>query len=88
MRKEDIELLLTKYKSGNIEKEEVITVLVRNLGDFSVDLRLLVWINDRSIAFDTGCELREAIKKAFDAEGVEIPFPYRTIVYKKDMEQN
>lgn len=65
-----------------------IKVLVTELGDFAVNLRLLVWINDRSIAFITGCELMESIKKRFDAEGVEIPFPYRTLVYKKDLPPN
>jgi small-conductance mechanosensitive channel len=29
--------------------------------------------------------LLENIKKRFDEEGVEIPFPYRTSVYKKDL---
>jgi small conductance mechanosensitive channel len=29
----------------------------------------------------------KSVKKRFDKEGVEIPFPYRTIVYKKDMER-
>ncbi|MEL4305704.1 mechanosensitive ion channel family protein [Methanococcoides sp. LMO-2] len=63
-----------------------ISVLVTELADFSVNLKLYVWVRDRSVAYGTGCELKEAIKKSFDAEGVEIPFPYRTIVYKKDLE--
>ncbi|HUW67929.1 MAG TPA: mechanosensitive ion channel family protein [Candidatus Nanoarchaeia archaeon] len=67
-------------------------VLVKELGDFAVNLRLQVWMSDRAIAiaiaFTTGCELWEAIKKRFDVEGVEIPFPYRTIVYKKELPPN
>lgn len=31
--------------------------------------------------------LTEAIKKRFDKEGIEVPFPYRTIVYKKDLKK-
>jgi len=60
-------------------------VIVTELGDFAVNLRLTFWVSDRSVAYITGCELRESIKKRFDAEGIEIPYPYRTIVYKKDI---
>ncbi|MCQ1534878.1 mechanosensitive ion channel family protein [Methanosarcina sp. KYL-1] len=66
------------------ERGEV-EVYVTELGDFAVNMRLLVWFRDRSVAYSSGCELREAIKKRFDEEGIEIPFPYRTIVYKKDI---
>ena len=31
-------------------------------------------------------DLLKAIKKRFDQEGIEIPFPYRTVVYKTDIE--
>lgn len=65
-----------------------IKVLVIGFGDFAVNLRLLVWVKDRVVAYLTGCELRESIKKRFDAEGIEIPFPYRTVVYKKDLKPN
>ncbi len=67
------------------ERGEV-KVHVIELGDFSVNLRLQVWFKDRSVAYSSGCEIREAIKKRFDMEGIEIPYPYRTIVYKTDLE--
>ena len=65
-----------------------IRVIVTVLDVFSVDLRLLVWLKDRFVAYYTGCALRESIKKRFDAEGIEIPFPYRTVVYKRDLKPN
>jgi small-conductance mechanosensitive channel len=71
-----------------IAKGEEISVRVTELGDFAVNLRLSIWVRDRSVAYGTGCDLMESIKKRFDAEGIEIPFPYRTIVYKKDMIEN
>ena len=48
----------------------------------------MIWVRDRSLAYFTGCELMESIKKRFDVEGIEIPYPYRTILYKKDMHPN
>lgn len=78
---------LVKY-DPTIAKEEVIQVLVTELGDYAVNMRLLFWCVDRKLCYITGCELRESVKKRFDAEGVEIPFPYRTIVYKKDLAPN
>ncbi len=75
---------IRKHDDSMREGEEV-TVRLIELGDFSVNLRLYFWVEDRSIAYTTGCDIREAIKKRFDAEGIEIPFPYRTIVYKNDL---
>jgi small conductance mechanosensitive channel len=59
-----------------------VKVNVTGLGEYSVNLRLLVWFKDRSIAYGSGCEIREAIKKRFDKEGIDIPYPHRTIVFK------
>ena len=65
-----------------------VPVRVISLGDFSVKLRAWVWSNDQADSFAMHCDLLESVKKRFDREGVEIPFPYRTLVYKRDLEPN
>lgn len=60
---------------------------VTDLKEFSMNLRLQVWFHDRSIAHNSECEIREAIIKRFFKEGIEIPYPYRTIIYKTDIEK-
>ena len=64
-------------------------VIVRMIshGDFSINLRAYVWAANNDNAFTLQCDLLYTVKKRFDYEGIEIPFPYRTIVYKKDIEE-
>tara|TARA_R110000868_G_scaffold36445_1_gene129346 strand:- start:707 stop:1828 length:1122 start_codon:yes stop_codon:yes gene_type:complete len=61
-------------------------VLVRVIGlnDSEVTLRAWAWSWDYSSAFVMKCDLLESIKKRFDAEGIEIPFPHRTMVFKEN----
>jgi small conductance mechanosensitive channel len=59
-----------------------VPVRVLSLGDFSVNLRAWAWTQNSADGFVLTCDLTESIKKRFDAEGIEIPFPYRTLVYK------
>ncbi|MBN2173937.1 MAG: mechanosensitive ion channel family protein [Bacteroidales bacterium] len=63
-------------------------VLVRMIahGDFSIHLRAYVWAASNDQAFALYCDLLYSVKKRFDHEGIEIPFPYRTVVFKKDIE--
>jgi small conductance mechanosensitive channel len=67
------------------EGEEPPYVRVISHGDFSIGLRLYVWVKDADDSWSAKFWLLEHIKKRFDHEGVEIPFPYRTLVYKKDL---
>jgi len=60
-------------------------VRVISHGDFSIGLRLYIWAPDMDSAWQTRFWVLEHVKKRFDKEGVEIPFPYRTLVYKKDL---
>lgn len=64
------------------EGVELAPVRVVTLGDSSVNLRGWAWAKDSADAFLMGCDLLESIKLRFDEEGIEIPFPHRTLVYK------
>lgn len=57
-----------------------VTVRVQNLGDSSVDLRAWVWTKNVGDGFRALSDLRLEVKKAFDAEGIEIPYPYRNVI--------
>ena len=63
-----------------------VIVRVIGLGDSAVTLRAWAWARDYPSAFVMKCELLESIKKRFDVEGVEIPFPHRTLVFKNQAE--
>ncbi|MFT4850633.1 MAG: small conductance mechanosensitive channel [Sediminicola sp.] len=62
--------------------EELAPVKVIKLGDSSVNLKGWAWANNTLAAFEMGCDLYESIKLRFDKEGIEIPFPHRTLVFK------
>ncbi|HYQ57943.1 MAG TPA: mechanosensitive ion channel family protein [Draconibacterium sp.] len=67
------------------EKEQdvpLISMRLVSLGDFAVTIRAYVWAKSNDEAFALQCDVFESVKKRFDKEGVEIPFPYRTIVFK------
>jgi small-conductance mechanosensitive channel len=68
------------------KKEHRPIVRVTECGDFAVNMRLYFWCDDIWSAWKMGFDLTESIKKEFDKKGIEIPFPYRTVVYKKDLE--
>ncbi|HIH16491.1 MAG TPA: mechanosensitive ion channel family protein, partial [Candidatus Diapherotrites archaeon] len=74
-----------KVKQGVFDGEQSVVVKVAKLDDSAVVLRLFYWAKDQKIADFMAMDLLESVKKRFDAEGVEIPFPYRTLVNKKDL---
>jgi len=67
--------------------EPLVPVRVISFGDSSVNLRAWAWAEEPAKAFVLGTDLNESIKKRFDKEGIEIPFPYRTLVYKEKKEE-
>lgn len=64
------------------EGEPAILIRLIGFGDSSVNLRAYIWSENSADGFAMLCDLRKSVKERFDKEGIEIPFPYRTIVYK------
>ncbi|MEM9970461.1 MAG: mechanosensitive ion channel domain-containing protein [Pseudomonadota bacterium] len=53
-------------------------IQVNNLGDFSVDFLVRVWVPTADF-FQYQADMKRRVKEALDSGGVEIPFPTRTI---------
>jgi small conductance mechanosensitive channel len=66
--------------------EPLILVRLIGLKDFSVKIRAYVWSENNDTGFVLICDILKSVKEQFDKEGIEIPFPYRTIVYKNDID--
>lgn len=65
-----------------------VVVRVMGLGESSVNLRAYAWASTPLNAFILRTDLYKIIKERFEIEGVEIPFPYRTIVMKDQKPKN
>jgi len=79
--KEDIQsarevLLRTVEGDERMLQDPAPTVLVKNLGDSSVNLELRFWTEDSLQKFALMWEYTEKGKRALDKAGIEIPFPH------------
>jgi len=65
------------------EEEKMPAVFVYELAESSVDLTIRYWTNTDEF-WPTHFEMIENIKRRFDEEGIEIPFPHRVLVNAAD----
>lgn len=68
------------------KREPAVSVRVIGWSDSSITLKAAVWCKDNASAYRLRTDTLKTIKQRFDKEGIEIPFPYRTVVMKKDLE--
>jgi len=64
------------------KKEHQVVVRVIGFTDFATQLRAYVWARNPSEGFEMKCDLNQSIKEKFDQEGIELPYPHRTIINK------
>lgn len=70
----------SKERNKNVEFPKV---RVAQLGDSGIILKAWVWGNDNSDSYENMYKLNYIIKKRFDKEGIEIPYPHIEVVDKK-----
>jgi small conductance mechanosensitive channel len=59
-----------------------VSVRIMGFTELATQLRAYIWAPNASDGFDLKTDLHLAIKKRFDKEGIEIPYPRRIIVNK------
>ena len=70
-----------------LKRDEKAVVRLTELADSAQKMTLYYWAEDKLAEMKIKYALMEAIKKRFDQEGIEIPYPYRTNIYKTDLEK-
>ncbi|MEA3560043.1 MAG: mechanosensitive ion channel [Candidatus Thermoplasmatota archaeon] len=60
-------------------------VLMKEFGESAQVLNVWFWVPEARDLIVIRSDVMKRIKDAFDRNGVEIPYPYRTLVYKRDM---
>jgi small conductance mechanosensitive channel len=72
--------ILIEIAGGNPKTQKIAGCPVTRLDGSGVELTLSIWCADSLTAGALKCDLLEAVKKRFWAEGVNIPHPQRVIV--------
>lgn len=64
---------------------DAVTVRVQELGEYSIGLRVILWIRKFEQKSEYLSDIRKNVKLRFDAEGIEIPYPYQNqiLIHKK-----
>jgi small-conductance mechanosensitive channel len=74
------------YRSS-LDKENnnpAVDVRIVKWADSSITLRAYIWTDSQEEGFLLRTDLFYAVKKEFEANKIEIPFPHRTLVYKNN----
>lgn len=75
-----IDIRTEEDKANGVPK---VVVRVTKLGDSAVNLKAWAWAHSFGDGFQMKCDLLYQLKKAYDENGIEIPFPHRTMVFKE-----
>ena len=76
-----------RNEDEKLKNQPAVTVRLIELADFALKLKAYVWTTNNDDAYALKCDVLKSVFDRFNKEGIEVPFPYRTIVYKNDIEK-
>jgi small-conductance mechanosensitive channel len=69
-----------------VDKTKAVQIFAREFSSSSIDFEVTWWTGSRPVEVRTSRdEVVASVKKALDEAGIEIPFPYRTLTFKKPL---
>ncbi len=82
---ESIQLAIASVKKHQkVMPEPVTNVVATEFGDSSINLKVLFWVESDAPWIQIKSEVIQQLKLDFDAAGIEIPFPIRTIALESN----
>lgn len=69
-----------RTKKEIAENKEAVTVRVQELGEYAIQLRVVLWVKRFDQKGQFLSDLRKEVKLQFDEAGIEIPYPYQNHV--------
>ena len=81
-------LIDNRSEEDIIKDKDKVTIRVIALGEYGIKIRAYLWSVDNFHGWVLRCDMYVSVKKRFDAENIEIPYPHRTIVYKQKRGDN
>lgn len=67
-----------------LNNDPIVVVRVMSVGEYAIELRATCWSADFTDGFIMRTDLLRSVKLRFDKEGIEIPYPHRTLVTKQE----
>lgn len=74
------------YTDENPEGKNA-AVYITNFGDSSVKLRTVIWAHNSDDSFMARSDILFRVKKAFEENGIEIPYPFMNVVQRDYVER-
>lgn len=80
--------VITRAVKGckSVSQDQPVQVFPEGFGSSSIDIEVAWWTDARPVDIRASRgEVVQSIKRALDSEGIEIPFPYRTLTFKEPL---